>query len=342
MKSFTFIDLFAGIGGFRMAAESLGGKCVFTSEWNKSAQKTYSANFSMTHPITGDIKDVNEKDVPDHDILFAGFPCQPFSAAAIGVRNTNNVAIGLKDAIQGTCFFDIVRILKEKRPTAFLLENVPNIMSVNNGQDFGVIINTLQRELGYDVQWQIINSNLWVPQKRKRIYIVGYKDTNIFDFENNTNHFNFEKIVIPKNEKLPTLETVLHPEDGTEKEEPPYTLGKLAKVADSFTLSDYTQRRVYEKIEKYGKGFTARILTKNDVTGTLCASYNNRDIIIEQPGKNHRAFTPRECARLMGFDKRGENKFVIPVSVNQSYRQFGNAIVVPVVKRIIEQLIKYL
>ena len=169
--SFTFIDLFAGIGGTRLGMEAAGGTCVFTSEKDKSAQKTYKANFG-DHPIAGDITEINAKDIPDHDVLVAGFPCQPFSIAGVSKKRSLGRPTGFEDETQGTLFFDVARIIKEKRPKAFLLENVRNLQSHDKGRTFETILRTLREELGYDVTFRVIGAEPWVPQKRHRIFIV--------------------------------------------------------------------------------------------------------------------------------------------------------------------------
>jgi DNA (cytosine-5)-methyltransferase 1 len=174
---FNFIDLFAGIGGMRMGFEKIGGKCVFTSEWNKYARQTYLANFACDHPIEGDITKINESDIPKHDVLLAGFPCQPFSIAGVSKKNSLGKAHGFKDRTQGTLFFDIARIIAHHQPIAFVLENVRNLTFHDKGNTFNVIKETLEKELGYTISYKIINAKSFVPQHREKVFIVGFKNS---------------------------------------------------------------------------------------------------------------------------------------------------------------------
>jgi len=307
---FKFIDLFAGIGGMRIAFERAGGKCVFSSEWNKFAQQTYEKNFDETP--AGDITKIAASDIPDHDILVGGFPCQPFSIAGVSSRNSLNRPHGFDDQIQGTLFFDIVRILKKKRPAAFLLENVKNLRSHDKGNTFKVILKTLCDQLGYDVYHKVVDASRLVPQHRERIYIVGFKTQTTFEF--------------------PELED---------------TRPQLADILeknpdDKYTLTDGTWnslQRHLEKHRKLGNGFGYSLADAGGITKTLSARYykDGAEILIPQGRKkNPRRLTPRECARLMGFPE----KFKIQVSDNQAYRQFGNAVVVPVVEKIAKSLVE--
>src|SRR4051812_42687834 len=179
---FDFIDLFAGIGGIRVPFEEIGGRCVFTSEWDAYAQRTYAANFPAGHEIKGDITKIREKDIPDHDLLLAGFPCQPFSIAGVSKKNALGRAHGFDDETQGTLFFDVKRILKQKKPKAFLLENVKNLRSHDGGRTFGVILRSLTEDLGYCVHHKIIDGAHFVPQHRERILIVGFRASVAFDW----------------------------------------------------------------------------------------------------------------------------------------------------------------
>ncbi len=301
---FTFIDLFAGIGGMRLGFEQAGGSCVYSNEWNKYSQKTYLANFGDWPE--GDITKVDARTIPDHDILVAGFPCQPFSIAGVSKKNSLGMATGFEDKTQGTLFFDVCRILKAKRPKAFLLENVKNLKSHQRGQTFKVIYESLQ-ELNYDVFYQVIDGQHYVPQHRERILIVGfdrerYGSVN-FDFNLN----------IP--EHKPVIADILET-DVDEK----YTL--------SNKLWEYLQNYA-EKHRQAGNGFGYGIASPEGVARTLSARYykDGSEILIEQPGKNPRRLTPRECARLQGFP----DSFSIPVSDTQAYRQFGNSVVVPLI-----------
>lgn len=333
-EPFTFIDLFAGIGGMRKGFESVGGKCVFTSEWNKYSRQTYAANFELDHEIAGDITQIKENSIPDHDVLLAGFPCQPFSIAGVSKKNALGRAHGFADETQGTLFFDIVRILKEKKPAFILLENVKNLASHDKGNTFRVIRGSLM-ELGYEIHARVIDAKSFVPQHRERVFILGFrKDLIPSDF-----WFSFHDMVIPDVFSGPKLGSILHPEDGTEEPEYPYTEGLLAKVSDKYTLTD----KLWEYLQAYankhkeqGNGFGFGLVGKKDVARTLSARYykDGSEILIYQDDKNPRRLTPRECSRLMGFDRPNESNFVIPVSDTQAYRQFGNAVAVPLIEAI--------
>ena len=327
---FKFIDLFAGIGGLRKGFESIGGECVFTSEWNKFCLQTYKANFKSDHEIVGDITAVSAREIPEHDLLLAGFPCQPFSIAGVSKKNSLNVPHGFRCETQGTLFFDIARILGYCRPKAFLLENVKNLVSHDKGKTFKVIQDTLVNELGYDISYRVIDAKSWTPQHRERIFIVGFREDCNFSLDN---------MSILDSSFGPKLLTILHSEDGTESpsQNPGYIDEQSGNVDKKYTLSDklwiYLQRYA-AKHRKKGNGFGYGLVGPNDTTRTLSARYykDGSEILLKQRGKNPRRLTPRECSRLMGFDKSGKSEFVIPVSDAQAYRQFGNAAVVPVVE----------
>lgn len=328
-QAFTFIDLFAGIGGMRRAFETIGGRCIFTSEWDRFSQKTYLANFPSTHGIAGDITKIDALNIPSHDVLLAGFPCQPFSIAGVSKKNSLGRAHGFKDASQGTLFFDIIRILDHHRPAAFLLENVKNLERHDGGKTFQVITGALA-ELGYHFRWRVIDARAYVPQHRERIFIVGFRDIH---------SFNMTDIQIPSKTQSPKLGSILHPEDGSEPEEIPYTLGSEAHIASKYTLSDKLWNYLQDYAEKHrqkGNGFGYGLVGFDDTTRTLSARYykDGSEILVRRNHGNPRRLTPRECARLMGFDRPNESAFHIPVSDTQAYRQFGNAVVVPVVEDI--------
>jgi DNA (cytosine-5)-methyltransferase 1 len=325
--SFRFIDLFAGIGGLRIGFESIGGTCVFTSEWNKYSQQTYLANFGPGHPINGDITKIGVEEIPEHDVLLAGFPCQPFSIAGVSKKNSLGRAHGFLDETQGTLFFDVVRILNHHRPAAFLLENVKNLLSHDRGNTFRVIRRALD-ELGYDVSYRIIDARSWVPQHRERIFICGFRrDLGV--------QFSLDKVAPPEPPN-PTLASILHPENGTEAAEAPFTVGAKATVAPKYTLTD----GLWDYLQKYaakhkaaGNGFGFGLFGPDKVARTLSARYykDGSEILIAQKGRNPRRLTPRECARLMGFDQPGTTQpWKIAVSDTQAYRQFGNAVAAPV------------
>jgi DNA (cytosine-5)-methyltransferase 1 len=328
--AFTFIDLFAGIGGLRRGFEPLGGKCVFTSEWDEYAQKTYFANFTCDHPIYGDITKIEASQIPAHDVLLAGFPCQPFSIAGVSKKNALNRPHGFSCEMQGTLFFDVARIIKHHQPKAFVLENVKNLVNHDKGRTFEVIHRTLAEDLGYQVQWKVVNAKSWVPQHRERIFIVGFRDRN---------DFSFDDMVLPDPLRGPKLESILHRADGSEVEEKPYTEGPLGDVSSKYTLSTHlwTYLKDYAKKHKAkGNGFGYGLFGPADIARTLSARYykDGSEILIRRGRGNPRRLTPRECARLMGFDRPGQIPFVIPVSDTRAYKQFGNAVVVPVVEAV--------
>ena len=325
---FTFIDLFAGIGGMRKAFEPLGGSCVFTSEWNRFAQQTYRANYVCEHEIHGDITEVATGEIPPHDLLLAGFPCQPFSIAGVSKKNALRRPHGFRCEAQGTLFFDIARIIEHHRPKAFLLENVKNLVSHDRGRTFSVIRRTLEEELGYYIDCRVLDAQHWVPQHRERIFIAGFREPN---------GFSFEALELPASG--PVLGSVLHPQDGSEPPEPPWTEGSEAAVSDRYTLSDrlWTYLQAYaRKHRAAGNGFGFGLVGPEDVSRTLSARYykDGSEILIRQNEANPRRLTPRECARLMGFDDARGYEFSIPVSDTQAYRQFGNAVAVPCVEAV--------
>lgn len=330
-QGFRFIDLFAGIGGLRRGFESIGGRCVFTSEWNKYALETYCANFpNATHEIVGDITKIEPEDIPEHDVLLAGFPCQPFSIAGVSKKNALGRPHGFRCEAQGTLFFDVARVIEHHQPEAFLLENVKNLVNHNQGHTFQVIHRTLTEELGYQIHWKVIDARLFVPQHRERIFIVGFRDKNKFTLDN---------LTLPELIKAPKLSSILHPQDGSEPADEHFTTGEKGKVLDKYTLTDHLWRYLRDYAEKHrkaGNGFGFGLCGPDDVARTLSARYykDGSEILIKQPCRNPRRLTPRECARLMGFEKPGETRFKIPVSDTQAYKQFGNSVVVPVVEAV--------
>lgn len=331
---FSFIDLFAGIGGMRRGFEAVGGKCVFTSEWDEYAQRTYRANFHDSHPIAGDITKVDVSEIPRHDVLLAGFPCQPFSIAGVSKKNALGRAHGFEDKTQGTLFFDVLRILKHHKPAAFLLENVKNLKGHNKGDTFATITGALEAE-GYTLSTRIIDAKGYVPQHRERIFIVGFRGDAGFDFDS-------LEFADPKNG--PVLGSILH--DGSEEPEEQYTLpvtGRKQNIAsmvnDKYTLTDklWAYLQAYAaKHKAAGNGFGFGLNGPEDKARTLSARYykDGSEILIRQDGKNPRRLTPRECARLMGYDTGRKPEMIIPVSDTRAYKQFGNSVVVPVVKEI--------
>ncbi|SDX83395.1 DNA (cytosine-5)-methyltransferase 1 [Allochromatium warmingii] len=333
---FNFVDLFAGIGGVRLGFEACGGQCVFTSEWNKFSQKTYSANFPKTsnHTFIGDITQCNEKDIPDHEILLAGFPCQPFSIAGVSKKNALGKPHGFECTTQGTLFFDVARIIAEKKPKAFLLENVKNLISHNKGNTFQIILNVLREELGYEVHYKVIDGKHFVPQHRERILIVGF---------NHKTDFTWDDLSLPEKGAI-KLSSILHPQNGTEKAEEPYTIGEKAEVNSKYTLTPQLWKYLQDYAEKHrkaGNGFGFSLVDGNNIARTLSARYykDGSEILISQgENKRPRRLTPRECARIMGFP----DSFIIPVSDTQAYRQFGNSVVLPVIKAVAEIMIPHI
>jgi len=310
---FRFIDLFAGIGGIRIPFEKLGGTCVFTSEWDKFCQTTYQFNFG-DYPH-GDITKIDEMQIPDHDILLAGFPCQPFSIAGVSKKKSLGREHGFKDKKQGNLFFEIVRILKKKKPKSFLLENVKNLKSHDGGRTYQVIESTLQN-LGYNLFVKIIDAADYVPQHRERIIIAGFRKDIFPEIE-----FEFPDAGIRKIDIADILEK---------------------NVDSKYTLSDKLWKYLRDYAKKHrekGNGFGFGLIdpTKDSTTRTLSARYykDGSEILIKQEGKNPRRLTPRECARLMGFP----DDFKIPVSDNQAYKQFGNAVVIPVIEAVAKEIV---
>lgn len=305
---FTFIDLFAGIGGTRIGFQRAGGQCVFSCEWDRFAQLTYEANFrERPH---GDIREISPADIPHHDVLVAGFPCQPFSIAGVSKKNALGRPHGFRDETQGTLFFEIVRILEARRPPALLLENVRHLRQHDGGRTFEVIRRALD-DLGYRVWHEVIDARLVVPQQRQRLYIVGFRKELFADFE-------WPRIK-DRRQKVGAI---------------------LQQNADpKYTLTDHLWNYLQEYARRHraaGNGFGFSLLDPAGVTRTLSARYykDGSEILVPQGHANPRRLTPRECARLMGFPEQ----FKIPVSDTQAYKQFGNSVAVPVVERIAEAL----
>ena len=326
---FTFIDLFAGIGGIRAGFEAAQGRCVFTSEWNPWAQKTYAENYRGNDPLVGDITQHAADEVPDHDVLLAGFPCQPFSIAGVSKKNALGRPHGFECTTQGTLFFDVARIIAAKRPKAFLLENVKNLLSHDKGNTFRIIKETLEQELGYIVSVRVIDAQRFVPQHRERVLIVGFRDST---------HFTLNNLSLPL--EGPLLDTILHPEDGSEEAEERFTFGPDANVHPKYALSVKLWQYLQSYAEKHrlaGNGFGFGLVDKHSVARTLSARYykDGSEILVRRgKGKTPRRLTPRECARLMGFPQN----FRIPVSDTQAYKQFGNSVVIPVIAAVAKHM----
>lgn len=319
---FRFIDLFAGIGGLRKAFETIGGECVFTSEWDSYAQKTYLANYRDSHELNGDITKVDAKDIPDHDVLLAGFPCQPFSIAGVSKKNALGRKHGFADETQGTLFFDVARIIEIKRPKAFLLENVKNLMSHDKGHTFEVIKRTLTEELGYHIHTRVIDGQHFTPQHRERIVIVGFREPQ---------EFSWDALQLPEKGSI-RLRDILHKDDGREPklewDGNRFFDHEKKQVNPKYILTDklWAYLQAYkEKHTAKGNGFGFGLVGPDDIARTLSARYykDGSEILIKRGRKNPRRLTPRECARLMGFP----DTYRIPVSDTRAYKQFGNSVV---------------
>lgn len=309
-KQFTFIELFAGIGGFRIAFERAGAKCVWSNDNDKYCAITYISNFGAENFVLSDIRNIPTSEIPCFDILCGGFPCQPFSQARQYYNKKYNLD-GFNDT-NGNLFFEIIRIMKHKKPLAYILENVKNLKYHDKGKTFNTIKDYIV-DLGYSFYYKIIDSKLLVPQHRERIYIVGFKDGY---------NFNFPTI----KDKKPKLKDILEND-----------------VSEKYTLTDKTWRYLKNKKEEYRKkgcGFGYTIANLSSYTRTLTARYgkDGSEILIPQKDKNPRKLTPRECARLQGFPE----SFKIPVSDTQAYKQFGNSISIPIVECLAKEIIKTL
>lgn len=320
MKKFDFIDLFAGIGGFHLALSSLGGRCVFASEIDEKARQTYELNHGIEPQ--GDIREITGPELPDsvidalipnHAVLAAGFPCQPFSLAGVSARNSLGRSHGLLDEAQGTLFYDIARIVQVKRPKALLLENVSNIVRHDGGNTFRVLRKVIEEDLNYSFSAQVINAETVVPQRRKRCFMVAFRDGSDQD------SFEFPDF---SGDPLP-LRSILE-----------------ADVDEKYTISDRAwdghKRRTSDNLAR-GVGFTAYEADLDKPSNTIVARYykDGKECLIPQVGKNPRLLTPRECARLQGFPE----DFKLHPTRSAAYKQFGNSVPVPVVRRVAEAML---
>lgn len=328
-----FIDLFAGVGGFRLALEAVGMECVFTSEWDKYAQKSYKANHDIEGSIHGDIRTISASDIPDHDVLAAGFPCQPFSLAGVSKKNSLGRGHGFLDETQGTLFFNIAEILRIKRPAAFILENVKNLTSHDKGRTFDVIKKVLSEDLGYHIEYRVLDAANFVPQHRERIFIVGHLDS--------IEGFDFDRVIQRAPSERPSLRNVLQdfvPAPTLDEGKYSHTGG--LGVSDKYILSDKLWAYLVAYADKHraaGNGFGYSLANLDRQTRTLSARYHKDGSEILVPrgeGLNPRRLTPRECARLMGYP----DSFKIEVSDTQAYRQFGNSVAVPLVAAVAQEL----
>lgn len=325
---FRTIDLFAGIGGIRRGFASAGGHAVFSSEWNEFSARTYRTNYGFAETMAGDITQVDANDIPDCDVVLAGFPCQPFSLAGVSKKRSLGRETGFRDKTQGTLFFDVARIIAAKRPAAFLLENVKNLTSHDRGRTFKVILDALQNELGYEVHWKVVDGQHFVPQHRERIYIVGFRSKTDFTWDD-----------LKYLDHQPVLADILHKTDGTEPYLPwdgeKYFDFEHNKVQDKYTLTPRLWQYLQDykkKHEALGHGFGYGLVTPDMVSRTLSARYHKdgSEILVAQGDERPRRLTPRECARLMGYP----DELRIPVSDTQAYRQFGNSVVVPAIAEV--------
>jgi DNA (cytosine-5)-methyltransferase 1 len=305
-KKYKFIDLFAGVGGIRIAFERNNCKCVFSSEWDEHSQKTYQANFG--EKPHGDITQIAEKDIPDHNILTGGFPCQPFST--IGKRE------GFKHPTQGTLFFDIVRILKKKKPEAFLLENVKGLVNHDKGNTFKQIVKTLKEELNYSVEFKVLDSaDYGVPQHRKRIYIVGFSESTA-----KAKGFSF---------------------DWPEKDKKKVGIGQFVeRHPEGYAISNHLQGSyIYKKDD----GRPQVIDENSDIqVKTLVSTYHKiqrlTGTFVKDGKTGLRLLSENECKAVMGFP----SDFKFPVSRTQMYRQMGNSVAIPIVGKIAKEITKSL
>ena len=331
-SEFTFIDLFAGIGGFHIGMAANGGRCVFANEWDKYAAQTYSAWTGFEGISNQDIREVDfKKEIPDHDVLCAGFPCQPFSIAGVSKKNSMGRAHGFDDAKQGNLFFAIRDIAKTKRPPVLFLENVKNLRSHDKGNTWRVICDELD-QINYEVKFQIIDANGHVPQHRERIFMVCFDRTKFSGEE-------IEQFRFPKSPpKTLTLESIL---EGTAP-------SKKYMLTDG--LWAYLQAYA-AKHKAAGNGFGYSLVTAKDTSRTLSARYykDGSEVLIKQRGwRNPRKLTPQEAMRLMGYNsdlakKMGfDGQFPQVVSDTQAYKQCGNSVCPLVTKAIGKEISRIL
>ncbi len=312
-RKLKFIDLFTGIGGIRLGFEKAGAECVWSNDYDKFCGITYGKNFGNEDLFIGDIREVSSAEIPSFNILCGGFPCQPFSIAGVSKKLSLGRAHGFEDKTQGTLFHEIARIVKDRKPDAIFLENVKNLEGHDKGRTFTVIKETIE-ELGYSFYHQVIDAKAVVPQHRERIFMVGFRDRDL--------DFNFPEL----SQLNPKIKEILE-----------------EKVHDKYTLTDHLWNYLQKYAEKHrqkGNGFGFGLVDMDSHTRTLSARYHKdgSEILIPQKQKNPRRLTPRECARLQGFP----DSFKIPVSDTQAYRQFGNAVAVPVIEEIAKEVIKTL
>lgn len=317
ITNFTFIDLFAGIGGFRIAMQRNGGECIFSSEWDKMAQRTYYANFGEI-PFGDITKEETKKWIPEKfDLLCGGFPCQPFSIAGVSKKNALGRKHGFEDEKQGNLFFHVAEIIEKHRPKTFFLENVKNLVSHDKGNTFKVIRQTLL-DLNYSFDSAILNGKHFVPQNRARTFMVGFDKERYGDDVK----FEFPEMPEPRHKVKEILEK---------------------KVDPKYTLTDHLWKYLQDYAKKHnekGNGFGFGLADFEGITRTMSARYykDGSEILIPQNGKNPRRLTPKEAARLLGYPP----EFKIEVSDGAAYKQFGNSVVVPLIGTIGEKIAELL
>ncbi|MFI5136646.1 MAG: DNA (cytosine-5-)-methyltransferase [Sphingobacteriales bacterium] len=323
-EKFTFIDLFAGIGGFRLALQNLGGLCLYSSEYDKYAQKTYLANFGET-PFGDITKEETKAFIPQNfDIICGGFPCQPFSIAGVSKKNSLGRKHGFEDEKQGNLFFHVADIIAKHRPKAFFLENVKNLVSHDKGNTFKVIKETLE-DLNYSFDHRVLNGKHFVPQHRDRTIMVGF-DKEVFGDDIK---FDFNLVKLPEADKK--IKSILKSE-----------------VNPKYTLSDHLWKYLQDYSAKHklkGNGFGFGLVNMEGITRTISARYykDGSEILIPQNGSNPRRLTPDECAALQGYPvNKGNKSFRIPVSDNQAYKQFGNSVVTPLIQAVGNEIVTLL
>lgn len=318
MEHIRAADIFCGIGAFRQALNAAGCQCVFSSDIDKYAQETYCANYGDLPQ--GDIREVGAKEMPDFDLLAAGFPCPTFSSEGVSKRLSLGMDVGFDDDEKGKLFFELTRIIDAKRPKAIVLENVKNLLSADKGRVIETIVKVL-RFLGYAVRYSVVDARFYVPQHRERTFIVAFRKAAWPHVDWEGDWFQFP--TFPANAECPTLRSILE-----------------EKVDDKYTLSDKMWGCLLKHAARHkgkGNGFGYGLADLDGVTRTLKARYykDGSEILVPQEGRNPRRLTPRECARLMGFSE----DFKIVVSDSQAYKQFGNSIVVPVATEMVRRVV---
>lgn len=317
---FAFVELNAGVGGLRLAFEAQGGHCVFASEADRFAQKTWLAHFRDGVPMAGALATVVAEHLPEHDVLLMGPSRRAFAEWAPGHPAS---------PLHGTPYADLVRLVGARLPRAFVLEESRTLARHDGGRTFEALRRALEDGLGYRIHARVVDARSWVPQHRERLLVAGFREPTLFSWDD-----------LQRPRQAPDLGTILHPEDGSEPAEPPYTAGPEATVDPRYTLSE----EFWRYLQAQPEGSRGALVRVGDVAAALTSRYHKdgSDILVAREGGPPRRLTPRECARLMGFP----DDLAIPVSDTQAYRQFGHGVVVPMMKevarlvapRVIEQL----